>query len=159
GRYAAARMSRKYWLGLFLSAFTAVLCATCAPVHRPAPKDGDGSPEPIGKPAPEPLSVVPRPHSAGPGGRIQAAIDHIRQRELLTTNGFWTVFHGILGLGPSVMLHNPETGEHCNALDYIAGGGELRGLQFIQTKHGLDVQMGPQFVGQGHQDQFAAEMA
>src|SRR5262249_11785864 len=36
---------------------------------------------------------------------------------------------------------------------------ELRGLQFFPTKDGLDVRIGPSFVGQGHQDQFIAEMA
>jgi hypothetical protein len=105
------------------------------------------------------LTVLPVPTPAGPRSRIEAAIEHVRRRELLTTNGFWTVFHGILGLGPSVALRNPDTGQRVNAVDYICGGGALRGLEFIPTPYGLDVRTGPLFVGQGHQDQFVAEMA
>jgi hypothetical protein len=83
----------------------------------------------------------------------------VRRRELRTDNGFWTVFHGILGLGPSVELVNPDTGQHVNALDYLAGGGKLPGLSFKPTASGLDVETMPgTFVGQGHQDQFVAEM-
>ena len=46
-----------------------------------------------------------------------------------------------------------------NAVEYICKGGEIRGLQFLPTRHGLDVRTGPIFEGQGHQDQFIAEMA
>ncbi len=106
--------------------------------------------------APTPL---PLPPSAGLRDRVKLAIDQVRQRDLLTTNGFWTVFHGILGLGPSVTLLNPETGQRVNALDYICNGGEVRGMRFLPTTDGYDVQTGPTFVGQGHQDQFVAEMA
>jgi hypothetical protein len=75
------------------------------------------------------------------------------------SNGFWTVFHGILGLGPSAELKHPLLGFRKRAVDYIADGGELRGLRFIPTDTGLDVETGEQFVSQGHQDQFIAEMA
>ena len=57
------------------------------------------------------------------------------------------------------MLTDPDTKSRVNALDYICSGGEVRGMRFLQTKHGLDVQTGPTFVGQGHQDQYVAEMA
>jgi hypothetical protein len=97
---------------------------------------------------------------AGPRRRIESAIENVRRRKLLTSNGFWTVFHGILGLGPrATTLRDPHSGGEVNALDYIRQGGELRGLRFLSTRHGLDVQMGPFSVGQGHQDQFIAEMA
>lgn len=92
------------------------------------------------------------------GDRIATALHHVHQRDLLTTNSFWTVFHGILGMGPETTLRNPLTNERVNAIDYITAGGEIRGLEFIPTRWGLDVRTGPQFVGQGHQDQFVAEM-
>src|SRR5262249_38859165 len=45
------------------------------------------------------------------------------------------------------------------AVDYICSGGELRGLEFVPTKDGLDVVTGKKmFESQGHQDQFIAEM-
>ncbi len=97
--------------------------------------------------------------------RVELALEQVRNRDLLTTHGFWTVFHGILGTGlENTMLKNPETGKKVNAIDYICDGGEIRGLQFLPTEHGLDVldvRMRPdwQFVTQGHQDQFIAEMA
>src|SRR5262249_29876936 len=89
-----------------------------------------------------------------------AAVQNVRDRDLLTTNGFWTVFHGILGLGPSVKLVDPVTREKFNAVDYICKGRPLEGLEFIPTEWGLDVRTtGPTGRGQGHQDYFIAEMA
>lgn len=94
--------------------------------------------------------------------RLELAIEQVRQRQILTTNGFWTVFHGILGLGPGLSLKDPRSGNYVNALDYVLDGqfqyGPIRGMRFIPTRDGLDVQMGPTFVGQGHQDQFIAEI-
>lgn len=90
--------------------------------------------------------------------RIDAAVDTVRRRDLHTSHGFWTVFHGVLGLGPDAILRDPW-GRRIRAMDHLFDGGDLRGLRFIPTRHGLDVQMGPTFVGQGHQDQFVAEMA
>jgi hypothetical protein len=95
----------------------------------------------------------------GPRERIEAALRQVRERDLLTTNSFWTVFHGILGTGPEATLLDPQTNKRVNALEYIRWGGEVRGLEFIPTVDGLDVRTGPQFIGQGHQDQFVAEMA
>jgi hypothetical protein len=101
--------------------------------------------------------------------RIEAAIDHVRSRPLRSDLGFWTIFHGILGLGPeTTMLVNPDTKEQFNAVDYICKGNPVRGLRFFVTAHGLDVETAklpdvpdrdvPIFVGQGHQDQFVCEM-
>ena len=77
-----------------------------------------------------------------PGGlqqRLEFAINNVRHRDLETTNGFWTVFHGIIGLGPSVTLRYPHTDKRVNALDYICSGGEVRGMEFIPTREGMDV--------------------
>lgn len=94
--------------------------------------------------------------------RLDAAINHVRSRQLLTTNSFWTIFHGMLGLGPKVELMDPVTKTKVPALPYIFGGrfefGEIRGAKFTPTADGLDVSIGPIHVGQGHQDQFIAEM-
>jgi hypothetical protein len=91
--------------------------------------------------------------------RIEAASEQVRHRDLRMDNGFWTVFHGILGLGPSVELLDPSTGRRVNALDYIAAGGKVRGMRFIPTRDGLEVETAPgTFVAQGHPDQFVAEM-
>jgi hypothetical protein len=91
--------------------------------------------------------------------RIEAAVDQVRQRDLSLSNGFWTVFHGILGLGPGLKLKHPQLGIRVGAVDYICQGGKLRGMRFIPTEYGLDVETGELFVSQGHQDQFIAEMA
>jgi hypothetical protein len=141
---------------LLLTSALALFCATCAPTDPATDsatslttKGSDTSTAPA-VPAPKPDKVK---------DRIEAAIEQCRKRELLTTNGFWTVFHGILGMGPSLTLTDQEKGVKVNALDYICDGGEIRGLKFLPTQWGLDVQTGPPFVGQGHQDQFIAEMA
>lgn len=149
-------------LGVLL--FLGIACAPIDPptttgrsASKPTP---DSSPAATNSAAPPPTSMGNDPHQV----RLQAAITQVRKREVRVDHGFWTVFHAILGLGPkTVTLLNPATQERVNALDYIAKGGEVRGLSFLPREHGLDVQTagGPheQWVAQGHQDQFAAEMA
>src|SRR5262245_167801 len=106
-------MSPKMLIGLALSATIALLGTACAPVGPTSTDHGKTDEHPG-----ELLSKMPTPtpEPKGPKDRIEAAIDNIRRRELLTTNGFWTIFHGILGLGPSVMLRNPSTDERINAV-------------------------------------------
>ena len=150
-------MNAKKLLWLPLGA-AAVVCATCAPPDRPAPPE-DTRPAPAEGPV-EWISQPPKALPPGPRIRIESAVHNIRQRDLDTTNGFWTVFHGILGLGPGVTLLDAGTKQRVNALDYIFEGRPLRGLDFLPTKHGLEVRTWEGTgVGQGHQDQFIAEMA
>jgi hypothetical protein len=143
---------RRY-LGLFIVvlAFTNVACPP-APTPVDPPKKENGNGDKLAHP--ESLEQL-KP-------RLEAVLDQVRGRDLLTTHGFWTVFHGILGTGlEKTMLKDAKTKERVNAIDYICKGGELRGLAFVPTKDGLDVEIRPdwQFIGQGHQDQFIAEMA
>jgi len=94
--------------------------------------------------------------------RLEAAIDSVIHRDLEVSHGFWTVFHGILGLGPDVMLLDRKTGKKTKALDYIRQGGDMEGLRFDNRGQGLDVFTATdttRFFAQGHQDQFVAEMA
>lgn len=128
---------------------------------------GDDHPAKDREPIKEDLKQLPSPRVLEPriavpdsdhGKRVLEAIRNVRQRDLLVSNSFWTIFHGILGVGPDVTLLS-ETGQRLNAINYFSRGGEIRGLQFIPTKNGLDVKTGPPWVGQGHQDQFIAEMA
>jgi hypothetical protein len=134
-----------------------LLMCGCAPTDQPTAKV-PGPTVVAENGAAEKIDIAPTPVLDGPRYRIEAAIQNVRHRDLLTTNGFWTIFHGILGLGPSVTLRNPDTGQRVNALDYICNGGELRGLKFDQTDYGADVEVITGGVGQGHQDQFIAEM-
>jgi hypothetical protein len=143
------------------AAVAALGLAGCAPVDEPDPAPAAAATLPALSRAAE---VIGAPKEAalpaGLEGRIDAALRQVGARDLLTTNSFWTVFHGILGLGPdTATLLDPQTGRRVNALEHIRRGGHVRGLQFLPTPHGLDVRTGPQFVGQGHQDQFVAEMA
>jgi len=129
-----------------------LLCLSCAPRDETPP---DARVE-----DPTPPAVVPSPKLPDAlQPRIDAALANVRSRDLRTTNAFWTVFHGILGLGPEITLLDDKTGERVNALDRICTGTGMRGLVLIPTKYGLDVetQTGTG-VGQGHQDQFVAEM-
>ena len=156
----------RHLLAAAAAASLAVAGVNCAPVDAPGPDDAKttlpttaavpSTPAPAPMPPPTPL----RDDGADAlKARIDAAIDQVKHRDLLTTHGFWTVFHGILGLGPSVELLDPLSGKRVNALDYIADGGEIRGVRFLPSPDGLDVQSQPgSFVGQGHQDQFVAEM-
>lgn len=129
-----------------------IALVSCAPVSAPAPS-------PAGAARPEQISIMPKAYEPGLKSRVRQAIDQIRRRELQTNYAFWTVFHGILGLGPTLELTEAETGRRVNALDHICAGRDLRGMDFRATGHGYDVFMGQIGVSQGHQDQFIAEMA
>ncbi len=121
---------------------------SCAPMGPPDPDEAPGEKPPTPRAVPGTLKT-----------RIEAAVKNVRERTLLRGNAFWTVFHGILGLGPGVQLTDSRTGAKVNALQYIQDGGELRGLVFQPTDHGLEVVTLRDSQGQGHQDQFVAEMA
>ena len=130
-------------------ALLSLLGLTCAP--RGEPKKADFDPPKIGTPLLTDGLILEK--------RINAAIENVERRDLLTTHAFWTIFHGILGMGPDIPLLDPETGKRVKAIDQIANGDKIRGLEFIETPHGLDVvTMAGSGVGQGHQDQFVAEM-
>jgi hypothetical protein len=168
-------MKTRYLIAVLLGTAATVAGLNCAPVDPAAPPDtksaeqGPPMPPPPG-PAPgvalPPFQPMPGTMPPGVGKpsdavlqRLDLAIAQVRARQLRTDNGFWTVFHGILGLGPSVMLEDPLTGRKVNALDYMASGGKIPGMHFIPTADGLDVETGPgTFEKQGHQDQFIAEM-
>jgi hypothetical protein len=150
----------KYVRHLFwLPVGAALVGGSCSPVDTP-PSAPTPSTWQAGKPSPEPIGEPLRtaPLTAGLKERVDAALANVHQRDLRIDNSFWTVFHGLLGMGHEITLYDPLTQKRVNAIDYIAGGGAIRGMEFIPTKDGLDVRTGPQFVGQGHQDQFIAEM-
>lgn len=134
----------------------AVLGLRCAPTAMPPPK-GNGAVKVETEESKVPTILK---------DRIDYALKHVADRELETTFGFWTIFHAILGLGPDkMMLVDPKTKERFKAIDYICEGKHVNGLRFFVTPHGLDVETATRpdgkiaiFVGQGHQDQFIAEM-
>ncbi len=141
---------------MILLAFTGVGCPPAPPVDATK------------KDAPNPVESIPKPPETPDDVkvRIDAALEQVRSRDLLTTNAFWTVFHGILGSGlERTTLTNPDTRKKINAIEHICAGGAIRGLQFLPTPHGLDVltaapdDIKQQGIAQGHQDQFIAEMA
>ncbi len=147
----------KCLLWLPATAALAVLWASCAPVDPPSPSDPARRENPDAPPPPP--RVTPVKGDVGRlRDRVEAALQHVWSRDLDTTNGFWTVFHGILGMGFETTLLDRMTGKKVNALEHICSGGEMRGLEFVPTADGLDVGMGETFVAQGHQDQFVAEM-
>ena len=139
------------------SVSTAIFCVACAPVDEPA-SEKTTAPVSSGDAVMERLPVPAAEIPNGLRERIDAAIEQVEQRDVQVSNGFWTVSHGILGVGPKLTLYDPETKDHVNAVEYICTGGRVRGMTFIPTKYGLEVRNGPMFVGQGHTDQFVAEM-
>src|SRR5262245_6973697 len=134
-------------------AFSSVACP-------PAPKDNPDKKNINVKPNDKPDIEVPPELKP----RVELALAQVQGRDLLTTNNFWTVFHGILGSGlEKTMLTDPVTKKKTNAIEYICDGGTIKGMQFLPTPHGLDVETAQGFhlqgIAQGHQDQFIAEMA
>ena len=150
-----------------LTALAAVVLAGCAPAPLPTPQSADRNlrrdyfdPNRHGQ------DVVLRPVADDRPvlqGRLDTVLSNLRRRQLDTTHAFWTLFHGVLAFGPSLAISNPDHTEEFPALDYMLSGsdrhGRISGLGFFPTPHGLAVQMGPAYEGQGHQDQFAAIMA
>jgi hypothetical protein len=106
-------------------------------------------------------ATTPIPIPAGHKDRIDTVLKHVRQRDLFPDHAFWTIFHGILGVGPDdAMILDPGTKKRTKAIDYLASGGEVNGLEFTPTADGVEVVTMPgSIIGQGHQDQFVAEMA
>jgi hypothetical protein len=162
-RFAKPQATATKWLfaALTLAAFSCAPSDNSAPSGDPSSARSDIAPsEDFVSSArtgekPAPVSI-PEGHKA----RIDTVLKHIQSRELRTDNGFWTIFHGILGVGPdNAMLTDTTTGKKIKAIDYIAEGNYVRGMTFIPTSDGLDVRTEPgSGVAQGHQDQFIAEM-
>jgi len=126
----------------------ALACTGCPP-----------APPPVNTAPPAPTSVAVDPLKV----RMEEAFDLVIKRKLDPSHGFWTIFHGILGLGPEIDLYDPKTGKPTmKALDHIRLGLEMPGLRFDNRGQGLDVFTATdkdRFFAQGHQDQFVAEMA
>lgn len=165
-----ARSPKSILLGISL--VLVIACSGCLPNAEERPSTAAKSPP--SHPADVLPATKPAQPVAGAAGktidplqqRIESALASVHSRDLLTTNSFWTVFHGILGMGPKTELKDPETGVRHNAIDYIFSetGSNIRGLLFTPTDVGLDVQtvglnpFGKEHEAQGHQDQFLAEM-
>ncbi len=140
----------------------------CAPIDAPLDSDESEAPaatpgasaEPAAAPKPAAKKELP-PIPDGLRQRVASAITNVRERSLITDNAFWTVFHGILGLGPGVELTDPVTNRKTRALDYICEGGRLRGIQFkpmLVPEGAVEVISTGDGQGQGHTDQFISEM-
>jgi hypothetical protein len=129
-----------------------LICAlSCAPRDDSAGSDvPPGSTQRHVDTPPVPEAILPR---------ISEALRNVENRDIDSTVGFWTVFHAILGLGPDVMLVDRQTRQRVKALDLVCTGNGIPGLEFAPTPDGLDVITMPgSGMGQGHQDQFVAEM-
>jgi hypothetical protein len=154
-------MKTKYLIAFMVGTAAAAAGINCAPVDTSTHEEEKSEPRVTSTERAPPLrpddDLAKRPDPLK--GRLDAAIAEARGRDLRTDNGFWTIFHGILGLGPTVQLLDPTTGKRVNALDYIAGGGAVRGMRFNPGPDGIDVETRPgTFIFQGHSDQFVAEM-
>ncbi|MGF1578845.1 MAG: hypothetical protein ACFCD0_05735 [Gemmataceae bacterium] len=158
-------IDRRYGIGFCV--LLLVIGVSCAPTGNPkgevprnAPSRGPVGmlPQQEASPMANPQPQQPRLPNAAKA-RIEAAITVVEERDLLTSHSFWTVIHGILANGLDVALRDASTGKQYKAMDHIRQGKYIRGLRFIPTGTGVDVQMGPTFEGQGHQDQFVGEIA
>jgi hypothetical protein len=141
---------------VFLYAWLAGAASSCAPQDEHAKLSDPADDERPAELA-QPLPVLPSAQK----DRIDAVLKHIRSRDLLQDNSFWTIFHGILGMGfEDARLLDTRTGTRTRAIEYVAQGGDIRGMEFTPTGDGVEVVTWPgSGVGQGHQDQFIAEMA
>lgn len=137
-------------LGACISVAAVFLGLSCAPqddAPRPGRNDKDG-PSPIVHLANAPLK-----------DRLTAALQHVHDRDLTTSHAFWTIFHGVLGMGLETELVDAETRKKIKFVDAIRIGEKIRGMEFIPSVDGVDVRIVEgSGAYQGHQDQFIAEM-
>jgi hypothetical protein len=98
-------------------------------------------------------------------GRVKEALKAVHDRPVDMQHNFWTVFHAILGMGLDTELveFGPQSQikKRVKAIDNVRQSGQsIFGLKFTPTAYGVDVEtQAGSGVGQGHQDQFIAEMA
>lgn len=134
---------------LWLCVALALAIQSCAPQDDVPQKGPDKAPV---------LSTVDVPTALKE--RLEAALHHVHQRDLRPDHGFWTIFHGVLGMGLDTELVYGDTGKKIKFLDAISQGVKINGMQFDQTDDGVDVRtVEGSGMFQGHQDQFIAEMA
>ncbi len=143
---------------LFLLGVVA-LVVSCAP-RDPDVRDQVKKSAPVAEPE---LVQHPVGDMAHLKKRLEDALQDVRSRDIPKTKAFWTIFHGILGNGLDTKLYDADSKSYRNALQYIREGGSIRGMEFIAFEEGLDVKTTAAdnnliFVGQGHQDQFVAEI-
>jgi hypothetical protein len=115
----------------------------------PRPRDGDKVSAKDDTPPPNSLR-----------DRVKLALDSVQKRPLDIDHNFWTVFHGILGMGFNTELVDLRNKKSFRAIDYVREEGErITGLKFLPTPYGVDVEtQAGSGIYQGHQDQFVAEM-
>src|SRR5262245_2478531 len=53
---------------------------------------------------------------------VEAALTDIKGRDLVPAQGFWTIFHAILGMGFDTELVVGKNGQRVKAIDYVADG-------------------------------------
>src|SRR5262245_27252434 len=126
----------KHWIWLALLVAGSGL--TCAPRD-----EGTRDAPPVDKPR--------RDKSTNLNGKdlkaaVEAALTEIKNRTLVPGQGFWTIFHAILGMGFDTELLVGKNGKRVRAIDYIlddqrdADGKEMPGRSFLITAHGADVE-------------------
>lgn len=140
-------------LGICFSVTLAFAGLSCAP------QDDGPRPGRIGggkDPGPSPLVPLT---NAPLKERLATALQHVHERDLTTTHAFWTIFHGVLGMGLETELVDADTRKKIKFTDAIRIGEKIRGMEFDPSVDGVDVRIVEgSGAFQGHQDQFIAEM-
>lgn len=131
---------------LFVSAYgiagCAILCALAgctdpAPAKPPEFTQADVSPD------------------AALRAKLDRVLDLTQRRHLnAKVNAAWQALHEALAFGREAMLVDPD-GKAVPVIDYLLGGGEMRGWNIRPTEHGLHavLEQGSK-TGMGHKDQW-----
>lgn len=90
---------------------------------------------------------------------LDEVLDFTYDRVLRTDqHAAWQIMHGLLAYQRAFRVQHD--GELVPALDWILGGGDLRGWTLRPTEHGLDAVLeAGSSAGQGHEDQWLAVLA
>ncbi len=108
------------------------------------------------KTAPPATADIPLPEADALCERLDKVLDYTYANRHLSTKdqAAWQIVHGVLVYGRDYQIYNDE-GQLVGALDYLLGGGVLRGWTMRKGDHGLEaiVEAGSK-TGQGHEDQW-----
>lgn len=86
--------------------------------------------------------------------RLDRVIENTRRRRLSPqVNNAWHIVHGILAYGRELEIHDND--QLVPALDWLLGGGKLKGWNLVPGEKGLEGVLEPGTKsGQGHEDQW-----
>lgn len=141
--------------GLGCALLVGTVCGTslvgCSSGSGPATSDAPATTSTASAP-----TAAPLPSDDELKAQLDRVLAFTGAREMnVEDHAAWQIVHGVLAYGRDLKIKTARNGESVPALDYILGGGYLKGWTMRPGSNGLDaiVEAGSK-TGQGHPDQW-----